>query len=142
MLDLFAEMPKEERGHPRIAPGKKRGAIIEDHLEEGREDRLHLTELSLAALPLAQLGADVIKVEALSRDLVRGAGPNRSGITATFLSSNRSKRSLALDLKTEAGSKILRELIATADVLRLDPESADEMQRGIVDAVLDRYLPR
>lgn len=36
----------------------------------------------------------------------------------------------------------LEQMIATADVLRLDPESADEMQRGIVDAVLDRYLPR
>ncbi|XOV84513.1 MAG: CaiB/BaiF CoA transferase family protein [bacterium] len=70
----------------------------------------------VATMMLADQGADVIKIEALSGDLVRGAGPNRSGITATFISSNRSKRSLALDLKTAAGIKILRELIATADV--------------------------
>ncbi len=70
----------------------------------------------VATMMLADQGADVIKVEALSGDLVRGAGPNRSGITATFISSNRSKRSLALDLKTQAGAKILRELVATADV--------------------------
>lgn len=70
----------------------------------------------VATMMLADQGADVIKIEALSGDLVRGAGPNRSGITATFLSSNRSKRSIAIDLKTPAGAKVLRELIATADV--------------------------
>ena len=70
----------------------------------------------VATMMLADQGADVIKVEALSGDLVRGAGPNRSGITSTFISSNRSKRSLALDLKSAAGAEVLRDLIATADV--------------------------
>ena len=70
----------------------------------------------VATMMLADQGADVIKIEALSGDLVRGAGPNRSGITSTFISSNRSKRSLALDLKSADGVQILRELIATADV--------------------------
>ena len=36
----------------------------------------------------------------------------------------------------------LEQLIATSDVLGLDPDTADDMQQGIVDAVLDRYLPR
>ena len=70
----------------------------------------------VATMMLADQGADVIKIEALSGDLVRGAGPNRSGITATFISSNRSKRSLALDLKSAEGVQVLRQLIATADV--------------------------
>ena len=70
----------------------------------------------VATMMLADQGADVIKIEALSGDLVRGAGPNRSGITATFVSTNRSKRSLSLDLKTPEGAKVLRELVATADV--------------------------
>ena len=70
----------------------------------------------VATMMLADQGADVIKIEALSGDLVRGAGPNRSGITSTFISSNRSKRSLALDLKSTEGSEILRKLILTADV--------------------------
>ena len=71
----------------------------------------------VATMMLADQGADVIKVEPLSGDLVRGAGPNRQGVTATFISSNRSKRSLALDLKTQAGAEVLRDLLKTADVL-------------------------
>ena len=35
----------------------------------------------------------------------------------------------------------IEQMVATKDVLRLDADTADEMQRGIVDAVLDRYLP-
>jgi formyl-CoA transferase len=61
----------------------------------------------IATMMLADQGADVIKVESLAGDLVRGAGPNRSGITSTFISSNRSKRSLALNLKTPEGAEIL-----------------------------------
>jgi len=71
----------------------------------------------VATMMLADQGADVIKVESLAGDLVRGAGPNRSGITSTFISSNRSKRGLALNLKTPEGAEILRDLLRTADVL-------------------------
>ncbi len=70
----------------------------------------------VATMMLADQGADVIKVEALAGDLVRGAGPTRAGITATFISSNRSKRAIAIDLKTAAGAEALKKLIATADV--------------------------
>jgi crotonobetainyl-CoA:carnitine CoA-transferase CaiB-like acyl-CoA transferase len=71
----------------------------------------------IATMMLADQGADVIKVESLAGDLVRGAGPNRSGITSTFISSNRSKRGLALNLKTPEGAEILRDLLGTADVM-------------------------
>ena len=71
----------------------------------------------VATMMLADQGADVIKVEALSGDLVRGAGPNRSGMTSTFISSNRSKRSLAVDLKSAEGRDVLTRLLKTADVL-------------------------
>jgi len=70
----------------------------------------------VATMLLADQGADVIKVEPLSGDLVRFMGPNREGLTSTFLSANRSKRSLAVDLKTEAGMAVVKKLIATADV--------------------------
>jgi crotonobetainyl-CoA:carnitine CoA-transferase CaiB-like acyl-CoA transferase len=70
----------------------------------------------VATMMLADQGADVIKVEPPSGDLVRHMGPNRHGLTASFVSSNRSKRSLAVDLKTEAGMEVLRRLIPTADV--------------------------
>ncbi|MEC8491884.1 MAG: CoA transferase, partial [Pseudomonadota bacterium] len=62
----------------------------------------------VATMMLADQGADVIKVEALDGDLVRGAGATRSGITSTFISSNRSKRALAIDLKTPEGVEALK----------------------------------
>jgi crotonobetainyl-CoA:carnitine CoA-transferase CaiB-like acyl-CoA transferase len=71
----------------------------------------------VATMMLADQGADVIKVEALEGDLVRGAGATRRGITSTFISSNRSKRALALDLKTPEGVDALKTLLKTADVM-------------------------
>ena len=65
----------------------------------------------VATMMLADQGADVIKVEPLAGDLVRQMGPNRGGLTATFISSNRSKRSLAIDLKTREGMALLERLI-------------------------------
>ena len=62
----------------------------------------------VATMMLADQGADVIKVEALEGDLVRGAGATRRGITSTFISSNRSKRALALDLKNPEGVDALK----------------------------------
>jgi crotonobetainyl-CoA:carnitine CoA-transferase CaiB-like acyl-CoA transferase len=70
----------------------------------------------VATMMLADQGADVIKIEPLNGDLVRHMGPNRGGLTATFVSSNRSKRSLAVDLKTQAGMAVLERLVPTADV--------------------------
>ena len=66
----------------------------------------------VATMMLADQGADVIKVEALDGDLVRGAGATRRGITSTFISSNRSKRALAVDLKTPEGVEALEKLKA------------------------------
>ena len=65
---------------------------------------------------LADQGADVIKVEPPSGDIARhmaGGGE----FTAMFVSSNRGKRSIALDLKQPAGLEALRRLIAGADVM-------------------------
>jgi crotonobetainyl-CoA:carnitine CoA-transferase CaiB-like acyl-CoA transferase len=70
----------------------------------------------VATMMLADQGADVIKVEPLTGDLVRFMGPNREGLTSGFISSNRSKRSLAVDLKTERGMAVVRALVGTADV--------------------------
>jgi len=86
----------------------------------------------VATMMLADQGADVIKVEPLSGDLVRYMGPNRNGLTAGFLSANRSKRSLALDLKTEEGMDVVRRLIATADVFvqNFRPGAIDRMGLG------------
>lgn len=71
----------------------------------------------LATMILADQGADVIKVETpIGGDYVRGAGFGDNQFTATFLNNNRNKRAITLDLKSEAGRKILLQLAATADV--------------------------
>jgi len=94
-----------------------------DNSSEGPLSGIRVIDLTsmisgpVATMMLADQGADVIKVESLAGDLVRGAGPNRSGITSTFISSNRSKRGMALNLKTPEGAEILRDLLRTADVL-------------------------
>jgi len=72
-----------------------------------------------AAQRLGDLGADVVKVEPVTGEWQRhaaagGAGGNR--INVSFLSLNRNKRSLAVDLKTDAGRAVLRRLVSPADV--------------------------
>jgi crotonobetainyl-CoA:carnitine CoA-transferase CaiB-like acyl-CoA transferase len=70
---------------------------------------------------LALLGADVIKVEAPEGDLARqfGANPtlNERGMGASFLAQNAGKRSVVLDLKSEAGHAAFLDLVASADVV-------------------------
>lgn len=71
-----------------------------------------------ATQTLGDWGADVIKVESLDGDLARDSGLFRNrGMASVFLQINRNKRSVSLDLKTEAGKDVLRRLIPTVDVL-------------------------
>ena len=71
----------------------------------------------VAAMMLADQGADVIKIESPTGDIMRQYGVVHRGMSASFLSCNRSKRSLCVDLKTDEGLAIVRKLAATADVL-------------------------
>lgn len=67
---------------------------------------------------LGDLGADVIKVEPLEGDTNRNLGPHRNNkdMSSLYLTCNRNKRSVALNLKSDEGKKALTELIKTADV--------------------------
>ena len=87
----------------------------------------------VAGLMLAELGADVLKVEPPNGD------PGRSA--AAFASWNRSKRSVALDLESEAGQTRLRALLAGADVVLhgLSPSRARELR--LDDAALLSAFP-
>jgi crotonobetainyl-CoA:carnitine CoA-transferase CaiB-like acyl-CoA transferase len=71
----------------------------------------------VAAMMLADQGADVIKVESPAGDLMRRFAFGRNGVSASFLSCNRNKRSLAIDVKSAEGLQIVKKLMATADVL-------------------------
>ena len=71
----------------------------------------------LATMLLGDQGADVIKVETPSGELMRRVGRSRNGVTDSFQCSNRSKRSLSVDLKSEQGRSIVKQLLANADVL-------------------------
>ncbi len=70
------------------------------------------------AMMMADHGADVIKVEDPSNgDPARAIGPTEAGHTVYFRNANRGKRSLAIDLKNEAGREAFMRLAETADVI-------------------------
>jgi crotonobetainyl-CoA:carnitine CoA-transferase CaiB-like acyl-CoA transferase len=102
-----------------------------------------------ATMVLADLGADVIKVEPPDGDATRGWGPPWVGDVAAgtrtaayYLAVNRNKRSLRLDLKSAEGADVLRRLLIGADVLveNLRPGSLDRM--GFDAATLRAHEPR
>lgn len=71
----------------------------------------------VAAMMLGDQGADVIKVEPTHGEQLRYLGEKHNDITPTFYSCNRNKKSLAIDLKCDAGKAVLWKLIDDADVL-------------------------
>jgi crotonobetainyl-CoA:carnitine CoA-transferase CaiB-like acyl-CoA transferase len=72
-----------------------------------------------ATQALAEMGADVIKIERPARgDESRHFGPHYGqGESAYFFAFNRGKKSVAIDLKSQEGQKLVRRLIASADVV-------------------------
>jgi crotonobetainyl-CoA:carnitine CoA-transferase CaiB-like acyl-CoA transferase len=69
-----------------------------------------------AMATLADQGADVVKVETLSGDVMRHGRVASPGFSASFIACNRGKRSIALDLKRPEGKAILWRLVEQADV--------------------------
>lgn len=99
---------------------------------------------------LADQGADVIKVEPPGGDGTRRIGPHLSGALtqaeggygAYFASINRNKRSLVLDLKSEAGQAALKRMVAGADIL-IENYRLGVMERlGLDDETLWAANPR
>ena len=101
---------------------------------------------------LADLGADVVKVEPPEGDGTRSwgppwvgvglAGPDDPGTAAYYLAVNRNKRSLRLDLKRLQGVEVLRRLLGRADVLVENFRVGGFDRLGFDDATLERLNPR
>ncbi len=66
---------------------------------------------------MADLGAEVIKIESHNGDDYRHVPPFREGESAFFLLVNRGKKSVVLDLKTDEACAIVHDLIRSADVV-------------------------
>lgn len=89
-----------------------------------------------ASRQLADLGARVIKIERPGvGDFARGYDTTVNGLSSHFVWINRNKESLSLDLKHPEGKRILRELIASADVFiqNFAPGAADRLGLGAAE---------
>ena len=92
---------------------------------------------------MAEMGADVTKIEAPGGDSVRGAGQARNpGMSALFLQANQGKRSVVLDLKTSRDRDVLNKLIATADVLVTNVRTEALKRLGITYEAIKVINPR
>lgn len=96
----------------------------------------------VAAMMLADQGADVIKVEPTTGEQMRHIGPTVNKVTAAFFSCNRGKRSIGVDLKSEDGKKILFDLVAEADVLIQNFRPGAMERMGFGEPVLREINPR
>jgi crotonobetainyl-CoA:carnitine CoA-transferase CaiB-like acyl-CoA transferase len=134
MLDqLEAEFP-EHTPRPSHAPKALEGIRVVDFS--------HFIAGPFATMILADMGAEVIKIEAPGRgDDLRRYPPVHPDLKlgAPFLWTNRNKQSVAVDLKSPKGLEIVRELIATADVV-VENFSTGVMQRLGLDYETCRKL--
>jgi len=109
----------------------------------------------MATMILADLGAEVIKVERIDGgDDARGMGPHRGPWGAFFVSLNRGKRSVAVDITKPAGREIVLGLAESCDVfmenfrggkstaLGLDEPAVRARKQDIIYASLTAYGPR
>jgi crotonobetainyl-CoA:carnitine CoA-transferase CaiB-like acyl-CoA transferase len=120
--------------------------MISDHEKPASLEGLRILDLSrilagpTATQLLADLGADVIKVERPGAgDDTRGWGPpfvknadgSDSDLSAYFLSANRNKRSIAIDLASDDGVTLIKRLAAISDVVIENYKPGDLARRGL-----------
>ena len=86
----------------------------------------------LATRHLADMGARVIKIERVGEgDFARHYDQAVHGQASHFVWLNRSKESIAVDVKSEAGRQILLDLVARADVFLQNPGSRRSRETGV-----------
>jgi formyl-CoA transferase len=95
------------------------------------------------AMLLADMGADVIKIEPPGGENTRGMDLELApGVSAPFLAVNRNKRGLVLDLKRAEGVAILKKLVASADILIENYRPGVAKRLGVGYATLSAINPR
>jgi crotonobetainyl-CoA:carnitine CoA-transferase CaiB-like acyl-CoA transferase len=122
---ILAELPRRT---PRTVPGSEPQV-------EGVLAGLTVIDVSqglsgpMCSMILADLGADVVKVEPPEGDWLREVGPMVDGESALFVRLNRGKKGVTLDLKDPADKQAFTDLVATADVL------VEGYRTGVMDAL-------
>lgn len=92
---------------------------------------------------LADMGADVIKIERPGKgDDSRAYGPFKNGESVYYMSLNRGKRSMTLNMKSEEGKQILKDLVKEADVLVENFRGGTMDKLGLGYDVLKEINPR
>ncbi len=91
---------------------------------------------------LGDLGADIIKVEGFDGDSTRNVGPARNpGMSGVFLTANRNKRSIAIDLKKPEGREVLIDLVKGAHVFVTNVRRKPLQRLGLEYAQLSAVNP-
>jgi len=106
-------------------------------------DFSHVIAGPYCTMILADMGARVIKIEPPHGDAARGySSPDLAGDSTVFLSYNRNKQSIVLDLAVAAGREVARDIVARADIL-VENFATGVMQRlGLDYAALEEINPR
>jgi crotonobetainyl-CoA:carnitine CoA-transferase CaiB-like acyl-CoA transferase len=120
-------------------------------VQEGAFAGVRVVELAqwvfvpVAGALLADWGADVIRVDRPEGDPYRGLatqgiGTDSGGVNLSVALANRGKRSVAVDLRSEGGQKVLHQLLESADVLLTSfrPDALERLGLG-ADAIRERY---
>ncbi len=97
---------------------------------------------SYNATLMGDLGADVIKVEPLAGDPTRESGPFIAGESRIFVGWNRNKRGLAVDMRKEAGLKVVHDLVKTADVVTSNIRASSAKKLKVDYDTLSALNPR
>jgi crotonobetainyl-CoA:carnitine CoA-transferase CaiB-like acyl-CoA transferase len=96
-----------------------------------------------ATQTLGDMGADVIKVESPGGDVTRQIGPIlHEGIGPVFINANRSKRSIAIDLKSPKGKAVLLRLIESADVFTYNMRPHTMAKLGLDYETVSKVNPK
>ena len=119
------QLPMNDENRPQLPDGPLSGVKVLDFTS--------VVVGPAATMVLADYGAEVIKVESPEGDILRRlGGSSRSGqLSPKFIQMNRSKRSLAIDLKSPEGRQAIRTLIESADIMVVNMRSAALAKLGL-----------